>query len=121
MLYLPRLMVYHCDATVGSDLSEQLKVMERRLAKAIMTPAMIATWVFGLWLAYLINAWADPWFVSKFFLVFIMTAMHGIFASWVKKFARDENDKPQRFYRFANEIPTFLMILIVILVVVKPF
>ena len=121
MLYLPRLMVYHCDAEQGSELSETLKVMERRLLKAIMTPAMIATWVFGIWLAFLYNVWAEPWFVTKFFLVFVLTVIHFIAAGWVKKFASDSNQKSSKFFRVANEVPTVLMVLIVILVVVKPF
>ena len=83
MLYLPRLMVYHADADVGSDLSETLKVMERRLLKAIMTPAMIGTWIFGIWLATLYDVWADVWFILKFLLVLSLTAMHGFCAKWV--------------------------------------
>lgn len=121
MLYLPRLMVYHCDAEQGSELSETLKVMERRLLKAIMTPAMIATWVFGIWLAFLYNVWAEPWFITKFFLVFVLTVIHFIAAGWVKKFASDSNQKSSKFFRVANEVPAVLMVLIVILVVVKPF
>ena len=121
MLYLPRLMVYHCDAEQGSELSETLKVMEQRLLKAIMTPAMIATWVFGIWLAFLYNVWAEPWFVTKYFLVFVLTVIHFIAAGWVKKFASDSNQKSSKFFRVANEVPAVLMVLIVILVVVKPF
>ena len=121
MLYLPRLMVYHCDAEQGSELSETLKVMERRLLKAIMTPAMIATWVFGIWLAFLYNVWAEPWFVTKFFLVFVLTVIHFIAAGWVKRFASDSNQKSSKFFRVANEVPAVLMVLIVILVIVKPF
>ena len=121
MLYLPRLMVYHCDAEQGSELSETLKIMERRLLKAIMTPAMIATWVFGIWLAFLYDVWAEPWFVTKFFLVFVLTVIHFIAAGWVKKFASDSNQKSSKFFRVANEVPAVLMVLIVILVVVKPF
>ena len=121
MLYLPRLMVYHCDAEQGSELSETLKVMERRLLKAIMTPAMIATWVFGIWLAFLYNVWAEPWFITKFFLVFVLTVIHFIAAGWVKKFASDSNQKSSKFFRVANEVPAVLMVLIVILVIVKPF
>jgi len=121
MLYLPRLMVYHCGAKKHGELSESLKIMERRLLKAIMTPAMIATWVFGLWLAVLTNAWAEGWFVSKLFLVVLLSACHGIFSKWVKEFAEDKNMRPVKFYRLMNEVPTVLMIFIVILVVVKPF
>ena len=121
MLYLPRLMVYHADADVGSDLSETLKVMERRLLKAIMTPAMIGTWIFGIWLATLYDVWADVWFVLKFLLVLSLTAMHGFCAKWVKDFASGTNERPAKFFRFVNEVPAVIMIIIVVLVVVKPF
>ena len=121
LLYLPRLLVHHCDAAAGSEMSEKFKVMERLLMKSIMTPAMIATWIFGLWMAYLYNVWADGWFVTKFFLVIIMTAMHGFIAKWVKDFAADTNVKSQKFYRVINEVPAVIMVGIVILVVVKPF
>lgn len=121
LLYLPRLMVYHCDSEVGSKQSETFKIMERRLLKAIMTPAMIASWIFGLWLVVLIQAWGDAWFIIKFFLVLILSAFHGFAAKWVKEFARDERKRKQRFFRFANEVPTVLMIFVVIMVIVKPF
>lgn len=120
-LYLPRLMVYHSAAEPGGEASETFKVMERRLLKAIMTPAMIASWIFGLWLAVLIDAWAEGWFVSKFFLVLLLSALHGMAASWVKSFARDERKRPQRFYRIVNEVPALFMVFIVILVILKPF
>ncbi|MDJ0614485.1 MAG: protoporphyrinogen oxidase HemJ [Rhizobiaceae bacterium] len=121
LLYLPRLMIYHFDAEIGSVQSETFKVMERRLLKAIMNPAMIASWIFGLWLVYLTAAYTEGWFVSKFFLVFLLTAFHMFEARWVKEFAADERRRSTRFYRFANEGPTLLMLGIVILVVVKPF
>lgn len=121
LLYLPRLFVYHCDAPVGSQRSEMLKVMERRLMNAIMRPAMIATWVFGLWTAYLFNFWADPWFHAKMVLVVLLTVAHEKMAAWVRAFAADQNTRSQKFYRIANEVPTVLMIVIVILVIVKPF
>lgn len=121
LLYLPRLMVYHSVCEVGSQQSETFKVMERRLLKAIMTPAMLASWIFGLWAMSLIGAWHDAWFVSKLFLVLLLTAFHGFASLWVKEFGRDERKRAQRFYRFANEFPTLLMVAIVILVVVKPF
>ena len=121
MLYLPRLMVYHVDADSGSDLSDTLKVMERRLLKAIMTPAMIGTWIFGIWLATLYDVWADVWFIFKFLLVLSLTAMHGFCAKWVKDFAADTNERPAKFFRVVNEVPAMIMIIIVVLVVVKPF
>jgi len=121
LLYLPRLFIYHFDAEIGGVQSETFIVMERRLLKAIMTPAMLASWIFGLWLMVLINAHTEAWFVSKFFLVITLSAFHGFQAKWVKEFAADERKRSTKFYRIANEIPTGLMILIVILVVVKPF
>lgn len=121
LLYLPRLMVYHASAQVGSDTSETFKVMERRLLKAIATPAMIVAWVFGLWLVYLLNAWTQPWMHVKFAAVIAMTAMHGMMARWVRVFANDANTHSARYYRIANEIPTVLMIVAVIMVIVKPF
>jgi putative membrane protein len=126
MLYLPRLFVYHCAAEKGSLQSETFKVMERRLLRAIMSPAMIATWLFGLWLGWngpdsRFGWFASGWLGSKLVLVLALTAMHGLCARWVKDFAADNNRHTQRFYRIINEVPTVLMIGIVILVVVKPF
>ena len=126
MLYLPRLFVYHCAAEQGSAQSETFKVMERRLLRAIMNPAMIATWLFGLWLAWHgpdsdYGWFASGWLQTKFALVLALSAMHGLFAHWVKDFATDNNRRSQRFYRIINEVPTILMIAIVILAVVKPF
>lgn len=119
--YLPRLFVYHASAAVGSELSETLKVMERRLYKAIMVPAMTATWIFGLVLVWLLGAWTEGWFHAKFLLVLIMSGYHGACSRWVKDFAADRNVRPARFYRIANEVPTVLLVLIVILVIIKPF
>ena len=121
MLYLPRLYVYHCDAEPGSDKSETFKVMERRLLRAIMNPAMIAAWGLGLWLLYLSEAWTEPWMMAKLVLVFAMTVMHHLLALWRKDFEADRNDRSTRFYRIANEVPTVIMIGIVILVIVQPF
>lgn len=121
LLYLPRLMVYHCSAAKGSIQSETFKIMERRLLKAIALPAMIVTWLAGLWLLYESGAWRSGWFHGKFVLVLALSAMHGVMARWVREFAADANTRPDRFYRLANEVPTVLMIGIVILAVVKPF
>lgn len=121
MLYLPRLFVYHADVDIGSAQSETFKVMERRLLKAIINPAMIATWLFGLWLVYELEAWRDGWFHAKFAFVLAMSGVHGHLSKCVKRFAADENTKPARYYRILNEVPTVLMIGIVILVIVKPF
>ena len=121
MLYLPRLFVYHASLPAGATAqSETFKVMERRLLKAIMTPAMIATWAFGLTLAVLSGYYASPWLQAKFALVLIMSGLHGWFARMVRDFAADRNTRGHRFYRVVNEAPTLLMIVIVILAVVKP-
>ena len=121
MLYLPRLFVYHCEAEPNTRQSETFKVMERRLLRVIMNPAMIVTWLLGLWLA-----WRGGWFVAgwlhiKLLLVLAMSGLHGLFALWVKDFALDRDRRSAKFYRIVNEIPTLLLILIVIFAVVKPF
>ena len=121
MLYLPRLFVYHCEAEAGSRQSETFKVMERRLLRAIINPAMIATWVLGLWLAYDQALFKAGWLHGKLALVLALTALHGLFSRWVRDFAADRNAHSQKFYRIVNEVPAVLMIGIVILVIVKPF
>ena len=121
MLYLPRLFVYHCAAVPGSTQSETFKVMERRLLHAIINPAMIVTWVLGLWLAWSGNFLSAPWLQGKLVLVLAMSGVHGMLARWTKDFAADRNQHSQKFFRIMNEVPTLLMIGIVILVVVKPF
>ncbi len=126
MLYLPRLFVYHCAAEKGSVQSETFKVMERRLLRGIINPAMIATWIFGLWLAWLgpdsRYGWFDAgWLQAKLVFVLALSAVHGLLSRWRKDFAADRNRHSQRFYRIINEIPTILMIGIVLLVVLKPF
>jgi putative membrane protein len=121
LLYLPRLFVYHAVAPAGSEQSETFKVMERRLLRFIMTPAMIATWIFGI-LLVLQGGWlAAGWFHAKIALVLVLTVMHGLMSHWQDDFARDRNRHTQKFFRVANEIPTLLMIAIVILAIVKPF
>jgi putative membrane protein len=123
MLYLPRLFVYHADAKPGSELSETLKVMERRLLRAIMTPAMLATLGFGLVLLLHLgnSAWTSPWWWGKLASLTGLVALHGLMARYRREFAQDCNRRPAKFYRFINEIPTVLMIAAVVLVVVKPF
>jgi len=123
LLYLPRLFVYHAGSRKGSEQSETFKVMERRLLKFITTPAMLASWALGLILAFsgAIDWSRDGWFHLKLVLVLALTAFHGLLAKWTKDFALDRNPRSARFYRIANEVPTVLMILIVILVVVRPF
>jgi putative membrane protein len=121
MLYLPRLFVYHCEAEIGSKQSETFKLMERRLLKAIINPAMILTWLFGLTLAWQGNWFSAHWLHGKLLLVLIMSGVHGLFSRWVRDFGHDRNTRSQKFYRTINEVPTVLMIGIVILVAVKPF
>jgi putative membrane protein len=121
MFYLPRLFVYHTETTPGSPESERFKVMERRLLKAIVNPAMIATWVFGLTLLSVFPVYKEHWFEAKFALVIVMSGLHGYFVGRVRAFAEDRNDKPARFYRILNEVPPLLMVFIVILVIVQPF
>ena len=121
LLYLPRLFVYHCAAEKGSRQSETFKVMERRLLRAIMNPAMIVVWVTGPWLAWQLAMHKDGWLMAKFAFVVLLTGYHHALGYWRKDFAVDRNRREARFYRIANEVPTVLMIAIVILVVVKPF
>jgi protoporphyrinogen IX oxidase len=121
MLYLPRLFVYHTAAAKGSETSETLKVMERRLLRAIVNPSMILVFLTGFTLVYLTGDWRDGWWQAKFILVLGLAGLHGYFARCVRTFAEDANKRPAGFYRILNEAPTILMILIVVLAVVKPF
>jgi putative membrane protein len=121
MLYLPRLFVYHCEAQPGSKQSETFKVMERRLLKAIINPAMIAAWLLGLGLAWQAGWFAAHWLQAKLVLVLLLSGVHGLLARWVRDFAADANRNSQKFYRIINEVPAILMVGIVVLVVVKPF
>ena len=121
MLYLPRLFVYHAAAEPGSAQAESFKVMERRLYKFIMLPAMIATWLLGIALLLVTKDFAAGWFHAKFVLVIAMTIMHGLFGHWAHEFSHDRNRHTAKFYRLVNEIPTVLMIVIVLLAVLKPF
>ncbi len=123
LLYLPRLFIYHVGALKGSEMSETFKVMERRLFKAIMNPAMIATWVFGALMLY--ARWdlfmISPWMHAKLLFVVLMTGVHHVYLKYLKAFATDSNKKSDKFYRILNEVPTILMIIIVVLAVVEPF
>jgi len=121
MLYLPRLFVYHCEAEAGSKQSETFKVMERRLLTAIINPAMIVTWLAGLYLVWAGHWYLSGWFHVKLLLVLVMSAVHGFFVRVVRAFAADHNPYSQKFYRIINEVPTIVMIGIVVLVIVKPF
>jgi len=121
LLYLPRLFVYHAAVEKGSVQSETFKTMERRLMRAIMNPAMIATWIFGLLLTWQGGWWHSGWWHAKFALVCGLTVVHHLYSLWRKDFAADRNVRPARFYRWWNEVPTLLMIAIVFLVVLKAF
>lgn len=122
MLYLPRLYVYHADAAKGSATSETFKIMEYRLLRYITNPAMIAAFLFGL-----LMVWANPelmkqgWMHMKLTALILMTCVHGMYSKWRKVFARDENTRPAKFYKIWNEVPTALLIVIVVMAVVKPF
>ena len=124
LLYLPRLYVYHADKTPGSEASEMLKVMERRLLKFITTPAMIVAFITGIVLI-IQGGWGVPggqkWIHVKLLLVFGLAGFHGMCAKWRKDFAADRNRKTAKFFRIANEIPTVIMIIVVLLAVTKPF
>jgi len=123
MLYLPRLYVYHCETQRGSSESERFKVMERRLLKQIINPAMIASWAFGAVLIVTpgIIDWSSGWWRTKFAAVLLMSGFHGALSAWRRAFLEDRNIKAQRFYRIANEVPTVLMAVIVIMVIARPF
>jgi len=123
MLYLPRLYIYHCEAETDSVQSETFKIMERRLLRGIINPAMIMTFIFGSLLLMtpgVVN-WSSSWIWVKLAMLFLMTGFHGMLSRWRKDFAADNNRKSAKFFRYANEVPTVLMIIIVIMVVVKPF
>ncbi|KQZ28895.1 hypothetical protein ASD50_18620 [Mesorhizobium sp. Root552] len=121
MLYLPRLFVYHVAAERGSVQSETFKMMERRLLRAIINPAMTVAWVFGLWLAWKGFGFSGGWLHAKLAAVLALSAVHGYLSAAVRKFAEDRNEKPARHWRIVNEVPTLLMVAIVVLVIVKPF
>ncbi|MDE2582294.1 MAG: protoporphyrinogen oxidase HemJ [Rhodospirillales bacterium] len=122
MFYLPRLYVYHCEVRPGSAESERFKVMERRLLRAIINPAMISTWTFGILLVLTpgVIDWSAGWWHVKLAAVILMSVLHGEFSRWRRDFLNDRNRRSARFYRIANEIPTVLMIVIVIMVIVRP-
>ena len=124
MLYLPRLYVYHVGAKPGGEASEMLKVMEHRLLRLIINPAMIATWILGLWLATQYG-WQNlahaGWFHVKLFMVILMQVCHAFLARWRKDFAADRNKHSAKFYRIVNEVPMLLLIVIVWMVIIKPF
>jgi protoporphyrinogen IX oxidase len=123
MMYLPRLFVYHAESAVGSDKSETFKVMERRLYRGITTPAMIATWIFGLWLAFGFGIvdFSQGWMWLKAVLVIALSGIHGFYGRLLRDFANDGNTRPAKFFRMINEVPFLIAIGIVVAVIVKPF
>lgn len=120
ILYLPRIFVYHAEAMKGSELDKVFQTMERRLMRIIMLPSMVATYIFGFWLASLLHAWKEPWFHMKIALIAALTVFHMFCAHWRKCFMQGKNVHSHRFFRITNEIAPILMIGIVLLVVLKP-
>ncbi len=122
VLYLPRLFIYHCETPAGSEGSERFKVMERRLLKIIMNPAMFATWIFGTLLVLTpgVIDWSAGWWHAKMCGILVITGMHHVYAIWFKRFRDDRQRRPTRHYRIANEIPTIAMIVIVFMVIARP-
>ena len=122
LFYLPRLFVYHADTAVGSEVSETFKVMERRLYRAIMGPASVATWAFGIWMVVLVPDYLyQPWFHLKIATVTALTGLHHAMGRWRLAFAEDRNIHSARYFRIANEMPTLCLLVIVFMVVLKPF
>lgn len=121
MFYLPRLFVYHVEATPNSEMTRTFEVMESRLLRIIINPAMLTTWLTGLVLVWQQHQYMEHWFQAKFVLVLAMSAFHGMLAKWRKQLADGTNTNNSRFFRIANEVPTVLMAGIVIFVIVKPF
>jgi putative membrane protein len=123
MLYLPRLYVYHADTEPGSPQSETFKLMERRLLRAIVNPAMLATWVFGGLMLWNLSPgiWSQGWIWVKLAMLLALGAMHGLFSRWRREFEQDQRQRPAKIYRIANEVPTVMLFVIVIMAVVRPF
>ncbi|MHA6299508.1 protoporphyrinogen oxidase HemJ [Devosia sp. CAU 1758] len=123
MMYLPRLFVYHAESAPGSEKAETFKIMERRLYRGIVTPAMVATWIFGLWLAFGFGIvdFSQGWMWLKAVMVLALSGVHGWYGSMLRAFAEDRNARSHKFYRAINEIPFVIAIVIVIAVIVKPF
>ena len=123
LFYLPRLYVYHTKATGGSELDMTLQVMERRLLKAIMTPAMVATWILGLilFIVYRPEYVSEGWIHAKLLLIFILSGFHGFLSKCRKDFTAGQNKRSEKFYRLINEVPTVILIAVIFLAVLKPF
>ena len=120
-LYLPRLFVYHCEVKPGSDEYARFVKMEERLMRIIINPSMIAVWILGILLATSLGAWNEGWLHTKILFVILMSALHGLFSRWRRDFEKGQNKNSQRFYRIMNEVPVGLLVVIVLLVVLKPF
>ncbi len=121
LLYLPRLFVYHCGVAVGSETARLFELMEYRLYRFIMTPALVVAWLTGLYMAFASAFWLEAWFISKFVLIIAMSGVHGFLGRLRKDFVAGTNSRGDRYFRVLNEVPTLLMIFIVALVVMKPF
>jgi putative membrane protein len=121
MLYLPRLFVYHTKAKIGSELDKTLQIMEIKLLRLIINPAMILSFVFGIWLIYFIGFSSGGWLHAKIFLVLILSGFHGFLSKCRKNFVSGTNKRSEKFYRIINEVPALLMVIIVFLVVLKGF
>ena len=120
-LYLPRLFVYHCEIKPGTDEYARFVKMEERLMRIIINPAMIAVWILGILLATSLNAWDQGWLHAKLLFVIILSGLHGFLSRWRRDFEKGQNKHTQRFYRIMNEVPFGLLVVIVFLVVLKPF
>ncbi len=121
LLYLPRLFVYHCGLASGSETARLFELMEYRLYRFIMTPALVVAWLTGLYMASVSGFWLEAWFISKFVLIILMSGVHGFLGRLRKDFVAGINSRSDRYFRVLNEVPTLLMIFIVALVVIKPF
>ena len=121
LLYLPRLYVYHAGVEAQSEPAKLFEVMEYRLYRYIMTPALVVAWLTGLYMAYVSQFLGDIWFLAKFALVIAMSGVHGFLGRLRRDFAAGMNRHSGRYYRVLNEVPTLLMIFIVALVIIKPF
>lgn len=121
LLYLPRLYVYHSGVQAQSEPAKLFEIMEYRLYRYIMTPALVVAWLTGLHMAFASQFWTDTWFLAKFALVIAMSGVHGFLGSLRRNFAAEQNQHSGRYYRVLNEVPTLLMVFIVALVIIKPF
>lgn len=121
MLYLPRLFVYHCQTEIGSPESEKFKVMERRLLRVIINPAMMVAWTTGLWMAWEVYQFVGGWLHIKLAAVILLSGYHGLLSRATRHFSEDRNNFSEKTWRFLNEVPTILMVIAVVAVIVKPF